>query len=130
MARDGPSSRRWSPRGITSILCSFALLALATSCIIGEDQPHGVNVFNRTDHTLTIYYDKPDRSPAIEDMADELNTRAVVEPNSNGRFSIPEPDDCAKVDLVAMDEDETVVDRLPAGTCHADETVDWTISAP
>ncbi len=79
---------------------------------------------------LTIYYDNPNLSTGYTDQQiEDVNTLAVVRARRNGRFVLP-GSPCASVDIVALDEDDTVVDRLPAGTCHDDETVEWTISVP
>ena len=89
-----------------------------------------MNVFNKTEHTLTIYYDNPNLPSGFTDeQIQRVNTLGVLDAQSNGGFVLP-GSECASVDIVALDEDDNVVDRLPAGTCHTDETVDWTISAP
>ncbi len=126
MAVDHRLTQRWNGACALSVVAAVALLA--TGCILGEVRPNAVNVRNTTDLELTIFYDKPEPSPSLTpEEVEEMKTLTVVEPHSNGRFSIPEGDDCAKVDVLALDRDGNVVDRLPAGTCHRDETVSWAI---
>jgi uncharacterized repeat protein (TIGR01451 family) len=35
---------------------------------------------------------------------------------------------CAQEPVEAVDEEVTVVDSLPEGTCHVSETVEWSIT--
>ncbi len=95
-----------------------------------EDRPHGINVDNPTEHIVTIYYDNPELSSGYTpEQIERLNTRAVLDPGTHGSFMLL-GSPCAAVDIVALDEDDNVIDRLPAGTCHDDETIDWTIEDP